>query len=130
MAEASELSAGMYILYRDEPLKVVRKEIVTFGTHCHSKLKIMTQGLQGKGEKVLTMAHTDKVEILDITRKGGTVLAKVGNKVQIMDSHSYETVDADADPNILAELNEGDEVTFVSYSGKTIILEKRAKKTE
>jgi len=40
------------------------------------------------------------------------VIAK-GDKMQIMDSRTYETLDATAEPELLSELNEGDEVIFV-----------------
>lgn len=125
MAEATELNPGMYFLHNNDPVKVVKREIVTYGTHCHSKLKFYVQGLYTKGEKIVTLAHTDKVEILDITRKSGTVLSKQQSNLQVMDSHSFETFDAETDLALLNDLKEGDEITFVSFNGKTLILEKR-----
>jgi translation elongation factor P/translation initiation factor 5A len=41
-----------------------------------------------------------------------------------MDSQSFETMDAQADPEVLAEINEGDVVIFVDYQGIVKVLEK------
>jgi hypothetical protein len=41
-----------------------------------------------------------------------------------MDSLSFETKDATADPEVLADINEGDIVIFVDYEGIVKVLEK------
>ena len=125
MPTASELKRGSYFIYNGEPVCVVRKEIVVYGTHSHSKLKFYIQGLNKKGERSINLHHTDKVEILDITRKTGQVISKTNDKVQIMDNVSYETIDANAPEELLNELNEGDQVTFVDLNGNIQIIEKR-----
>lgn len=125
MAEAKDLKPGNYIKLNNEILKVTRKEVVAYGTHCHSKTKLYVQGLYSKGEKSFNLNHHDKVETIDIMRKEGQVIAKLPGKVQVMDAVSYETVDAEADNQLLEELNEGDSVTFVNVEGKPRIIEKR-----
>ncbi len=125
MTQAKELKPGNYIKLNNEILRVTRKEVVAYGTHSHSKTKLFVQGLFSKGEKSINLNHHDVVETVDIIRKEGQVIAKLPDKVQIMDSVSYETVDADADPELIKELNEGDTVTFVNFEGKAKIIEKR-----
>ncbi len=65
------------------------------------------------------------IEELDIIRKSAQVISKLPDKVQIMDMHSYQTIDADVDEELLNELNEGDEVTFIEVEGNARVLEKR-----
>jgi len=125
MSSASELKKGSYFIYNDKPVRVNRKEIVVYGTHSHSKLKLFIQGLTEKGEKSINMHHTDKVEIIDIIRKVGQVISKTNDKVQIMDNVSYETLDADAPEELHNELNECDLVTFVDFKGNIQVIEKR-----
>ena len=125
MTEAKELKSGQYIRYNNEVLKVVRKEVVAFGTHSHSKTKLFLQGLFSKGEKSVNLNHHDVVELADVIRKQGQVISKVNDKVQVMDNVSYETVDADAEEGLLGELNEGDSVTFIDFEGNAKVLEKR-----
>ena len=125
MPTATELERGSYFIYNNEPVRVLRKEVVAFGTHSHSKLKIFFQGLKEKGERNANFQHTDKVEILEIIRKLGQVISKSNGKVQVMDTVSYETFDANADSDLLEELNEGDNVTFIELKGSTQVIEKR-----
>jgi len=125
MATAKELERGSYFLYNNEILKVIRKELVAYGTHSHSKLRIYAQSLSAKGEKAITMMHHDKVEILEIIKKEAQVISKLQDKLQIMDAQSYETSDAYAEPELLGQLKEGDFVTFINLNGQNKIIEKR-----
>ena len=125
MANASELTKGSYFLVSNEPVVVTRKEVVAYGTHSHSKLKIFYKPMEGGGEKSITIGHADKVELLSIIRKTGQVIAKLPDKIQIMDSKSYETFDAIAEPELFSNISENDEVIFVDFNGVVRVLEKR-----
>ena len=125
MPTAAELERGSYFMQNGEPVRVLRKEVIVVGTHSHSKLKFFIQGLNDKGERTATFHHTDKIEIIDIIRKLGQVIAKTNDKVQIMDMVTYETIDAYPSSELFSELREGDQVTFVELKGNAQILEKR-----
>jgi len=125
MAIASDLEKGNYFIYNGEPVRVVRKEVVSVGTHSHTKLKFYVQGLREKGERNVILQHSDRVDKIDIMRKQGQIIAKAGNKVQLMDSTSYETLDSNLTPELANEINEGDYVTFVELNGAVEILDKR-----
>ncbi len=125
MSIASELEKGNYFVYNGEPVRVVRKEVVSVGTHSHTKLKFYVQSLREKGEKTVIFQHSDKVEKIEITRKQGQIISKANNKVQLMDSTSYETLDSTIPKELIDEINEGDYVTFIELNGKVEILEKR-----
>lgn len=125
MAIASDLDKGNYFIYNGEPVRVVRKEVVSVGTHSHTKLKFYVQGLREKGERTVILQHSDRVDKMDIMRKQGQIISKSNSKVQIMDSISYETLDSNVPPELAEELNEGDYVTFVDLNGKVEILDKR-----
>ena len=125
MPTAQELERGNYFIYNGEPVRVLRKEVVVYGTHSHSKLKFYIQGLNEKSERSVNFHHTDKVEIVDVTRKLGQVIAKTNSKIQLMDMVSYETLDANASVELLNELSEGNQVTFVDINGNIQIIEKR-----
>ena len=115
MATAKDLENGSYFLHNREIMKVIRKELVAYGTHSHTKLKIFAQPLLSRGEKAITMMHHDKVEILDIMKKEAQVISKLQGKLQIMDIQSYETFDAHAEPALVEQINEGDIVTFINF---------------
>ena len=125
MPTASELEKGNYFIYNGEPVRVLRKEVVSVGTHSHTKLKFYVQGLREKGERTVVFQHSDKVEKIDITRKQGQIISKANDKVQLMDAVSYETLDAKVPVELVNDLNEGDNVTFVELNGSIEILDKR-----
>ena len=125
MAIATELQRGSYFIYNGEPARVLRKEVVVYGTHSHSKLKIFFQVLNEKVERNANFHHTDKVEIIGIVRKLGQVISKSAGKAQVMDMVSFETFDSTASPEIFEELKEGDNVTFIELNGMVQIIEKR-----
>ena len=125
MAIASDLDKGNYFIYNGEPVRVVRKEVVSVGTHSHTKLKFYIQGLREKGERTAILQHSDRVDKIDIIRKQGQVISKAGNKVQIMDSITYETLDSTLPPELANDVNEGDYVTFIELNGAVEILDKR-----
>ena len=130
MATASELSKGSCFRYKGDMLRVLRKELVAYGTHSHTKIKLFVQPVFGGGEKSLNLMHHDKVDLLDITKKSAQVIAKLPNKLQIMDKQSYETFDANANQELLNEVNEGDEVIFVDFEGDAKVIEKSYKQSQ
>ena len=129
MASASELKKGSYFIHNNEPVRVNRKEVVVYGTHSHSKLKLFIQGLTDKSEKELNIHHHEKIETVDIIRKIGQVISKTNDNVQIMDNVSYETLDGKAPEELHNELSEGDLVTFVDFKGNVQVIEKRERQS-
>jgi len=125
MPTASELERGSYFIYNNEPVRVLRKEVIVVGTHSHSKLKFYIQGLREKGERTVIYQHSDRVDKIEIMRKNGQVISKTGNKVQLMDNVSYETLDSNLPAELISDINIGDTVTFVEVNGRVEILDKR-----
>lgn len=125
MVEAKELTNGSWFIHEKEPWQVKRVEVVVYGTHSHSKTKLYAKNLYGGGEKVLVFGHHDPVETVGIVRKSASVIAKLKDKIQIMDSQSYETFDAETQKELFEQLNEGDNVTFVEFNGRISVLDKR-----
>ncbi|MBI3034452.1 hypothetical protein HYY72_04800 [Candidatus Woesearchaeota archaeon] len=119
MVEAKDVRVGEWVLFNREPYKVKRRETVTAGTHMHSKIKFIMAGLFSPGEKSAVYSHHDRLELAELEFKSGQVISLVGNKCQIMDSRSYEIVDAEISPE--SEIREGMNVLFVYYNGKNII---------
>ncbi len=120
MPEAKDVRIGEYIIFNREPYKLKRKEIVTAGTHMHSKLKFIMQGLFSTGEKTSVFGHHDKVDLAELEMKSGQVISVVGSKCQIMDSRSYEVVDVEVNPDV--PVQEGSNVIFVLYNGRNILM--------
>ena len=125
MIDIKSLKKGNYILHRDEPAVVKEVGIVVTGTHSHTKCKLTVQGLFSNFTETIVKSFHEHVDDLDVTRKKAQVISKTAKSVQIMDPVSYETLDAEADEAVFAELHEGDEVTYIHFNNRTKILEKR-----
>ncbi|MCP3682316.1 MAG: hypothetical protein GY861_06460 [bacterium] len=125
MKPVKEVKKGEYIVHRNEPCKIMKKENVTFSSHSHTKLKIDLEGLFSNFKETVTLLPHESVEDVEIIRKKGQVVARLADKVQVMDLVSYETMDGDVDRDLLEQLNEGDEVTFVGFNEQVKVLEKR-----
>ncbi|MFH1181564.1 MAG: hypothetical protein V1702_01265 [Candidatus Woesearchaeota archaeon] len=123
MIGVKELDKGKCIINRGEPAKVLKRENVTAGTHMHTKVKLTVQGLFSGRTEVLTLTSHEMMEDVEIINKRGQVLSK--NPLQIMDLVTYETFDIDALPELKGELNEGDNVAFIEFQGKKVVMEKR-----
>lgn len=125
MANASDLERGRFFLHRGELLQVLRKGVINVGTHSHTKLNLTVCDLNGKKERDLILAHNDKVDLADITKKKGNVIAKSDTSMQIMDSVSYETLDATCEPEIASDIEIGDEIVFIEYQGVKVLGKKK-----
>lgn len=128
MIGVKELKKGSYILYKSEPFKVLSIQNVTYSTHTHTKIKLELEGLFSNTKEVLTLMPHAVVEDIEIKKKRGQLIAKLGDKAQVMDLVSYETFDADIEKEMLEQLNEGEEITFVEFNGKCFVIGKRQKK--
>jgi translation elongation factor P/translation initiation factor 5A len=126
MAMASELERGTCFMHNNHAVRVARKEVVNCGTHSHTKLKLFVVPAFGSGgAKTITLAHNDKVDVVEINKKKGHLISISGNAGQVMDSSTYETFDAEvADEELKGELQANDLVMYVEYQGRFIITEK------
>jgi translation elongation factor P/translation initiation factor 5A len=122
---ASDLERGKFFEYKGEALQVLRRGLVACGTHSHTKLVFTVCDINGKKEREITMAHNDKVDMIDINKRKASVISKTDSSVQVMDASTYETLDGLCDPDILATLEEGDEVTYIEYKGIRVLGKKK-----
>jgi len=121
MVTAKETTIGSWIIYQGQPHQIKRKENVAYGTHSHSKTKLFLQALSGGGTKDAVFSHHEKMEDVDIVRKTGQIIAKLADKVQLMDPVTYETFDAGISKELFEEVKEGDYVVFVDFNGLRVL---------
>ncbi len=119
MAVAKDVEIGAWIMFNREPYKVKRKDVITAGTHSHSKLKFTLQGLFAPGEKQNVYAHNDSVELAELEMKSGQIISVTGDKCQIMDSRTYEIDDVYIPQG--TEVKEGGIAQYVSFRGKCTV---------
>ncbi|ODS37629.1 hypothetical protein BEH94_10415 [Candidatus Altiarchaeales archaeon WOR_SM1_SCG] len=125
MIEIKKLSRGSYIAHKGEPYRIKKIGLVVVGTHSHTKTKVEMAGLFSGKKESLTMSSHERVEDIEIIKRHGQLIAKTGNEVQVMSMDNYEMLDADITPELLNEVNEGDDVTYVEFGGRARVIEKR-----
>ena len=113
------------MLHKDEPVVIKEIGLVVYGTHSHAKMKVTVGGVFSNLNETFTLPLHHKVDDIEIKKKAAQFLSKGDSSVQVMDTVSYETFDAEAGQDVLESLSEGDMVTFVEYGGKARVLEKR-----
>jgi translation initiation factor 5A len=123
--EISKLGKGRCIILAEKPYRIRDIRNVVISKHSHTRTKVVLEDVF-TGEKIeKTLPPHENVREIDIPRKRGQLIAKLGDTVHIMDLVSFQTFDAMINQELLNELTEGDEVTFVDYNGVVRVLEKR-----
>ena len=125
MANAADLERGKFFVHKGELLQVTKKGVINVGTHSHTKLCLTACDVNGKREREVILAHNDKVDMVDVMKKKANVISISGGKVQIMDSQSYETLDAECEPEVLETLKVEDEIIFIEYNGVKVLGKKK-----
>ena len=125
MIEIKKLSRGSYIAHKGEPYRIKKIGLVVVGTHSHTKTKVEMTGLFSGKKETLTMSSHERVEDIEIIKNHGQLIAKRDNEVQVMSMDNYEMIDADVQPGLIDEINEGDDVTYVEFEGRARVIEKR-----
>jgi translation initiation factor 5A len=120
LVSADDLKKGMFILQNKEIYNILRKEVVVCGTHSHSKTKIFARPLLGGGERNFLFAHKDKVEVPDVENRIGQVIAIGDGALTVMDTRSYDTLDIEANADLISNAIEGEKVFFFTYQGKSV----------
>ena len=124
--EISKLGKGRCIILNEKPYRIRDIRNVVVSKHSHTRTKVELEDVFS-GEKISkNMSPHEQVREVDIPRKRGQFIARLGEDViQVMDMLSFETFDAIIKEELLKELEEGDEVTFVEFGGVVKVLEKR-----
>uniref|UniRef100_A0A7C4FGL4 Translation initiation factor 5A n=1 Tax=Ignisphaera aggregans TaxID=334771 RepID=A0A7C4FGL4_9CREN len=122
-AELGDLREGGYVVIDGEPCRVVEVSRAKTGKHGSAKVHIVAISLFTGSRKTLVGPADQRVEIPIIDKRIGQVIAVLGDKVQVMDSESYETfeVDMPADESVKSKIAPGVEVEYWSALGRRFI---------
>lgn len=123
IAELGDLKEGSLVIIDSEPCRVVSVEKSKPGKHGAAKARIVAIGIFDNVKRSLVGPVDTKVEVPIVDKRTGTVIALTPEYVQIMDSETYEVVDAPypTDEKLRSKLAEGVEVEFWKVSGRVLI---------
>lgn len=118
------MKKGEFVVQDKEPYFVEKAKSVVVGSHSHTKMKIDVVNMFTGEKRALSVPTHEDFEKVEVIRKHGQFISKTGkDKGQVMDMKEYGVLDAEIKEGLT--LNEGDEVTFIDFKGRAMILEKR-----
>ena len=120
---ATELRSGTNILIEGEPYTVKKVDVSKTGKHGASKCRVESTGIINKQKKIIAVPGHEKFEVPMVDKRKGQVLSS-GDKVNIMDLESFETLDVPCDEEIKSELSPNDNVEYWDIEGRKIIKRK------
>ncbi len=124
MVEASSLKKGDFVVQGGEPFMVEKAQAVVISKHSHTKMKIDLVNLFSDDKRTLSVPNHEDMEKVDVIRKHGQFISKTGEgRGQVMDMVDYGTFDCETKEGI--DIKEGDEVTYIEFKGRAMIIQKR-----
>lgn len=125
--QAGSLKPGHLVLIDEEVCQVKSVEKSKPGKHGAAKARITAFNIFTGQKRGLLKGTDNEVEVPIVPKSTGQVVALMGDVIQIMDTTSYETLDApkpDAESEIV-DLKSGDVVEYQRYGTAVKIVRKR-----
>jgi len=125
--QAGTLKPGHLVLIDGEVCQVKSTEKSKPGKHGAAKVRITAFNIFTGQKRGLLKGTDNEVEVPIVPKADATVVAIIGELVQIMDKVTYETFDApkpDAESEIKS-LKSGDEIEYQKYGTSVKIVRKR-----
>jgi len=123
LISVSSLKKGSYIIYDGIACRVTSISISRPGKHGHAKSRIDAVGIIGGQKKIFVSPSHDKIDVPMILKKPAQVLSVSGDKVNVMDTETYETFDLDLPKDLKDVIKEGVTVIYWQILGDKIIKE-------
>ncbi len=121
LVSVGSLKKGDTIIIDGVACKITDTSTSRPGKHGHAKVNMMAVGLLDGKKRNLVMPGHDKVETPIIEKKTAQVLSVAGDKVNVMDTASYETFDLDVPEEFKDQIKEGSEVLYWVIMGSKVI---------
>ena len=119
MVTIRELEKGNYIVHESELCQVKNISME------EGNAIVELNGVFSGNGFSLNVEHDALLEEVNIIRKCGHVISKKEKTIEIMDSISFKTFDAEIDSSLFNEVNSENKVTYIQFNDKTKILEVR-----
>src|SRR3989344_7012462 len=120
---ATEAKPGTNIIIDGDSYSVKKNDISKTGKHGSSKCRIEAAGIISGQKKIIAVPWHERFEVPMIDKRKGQVLS-LGDRVNIMDLESFETMEIDCDEEIRNELQENSNVEYWDVEGRKIVKRK------
>lgn len=112
-----DLKPGSFVIIDDTPCRVEKIQVSTSGKHGAAKVRIEAMGLLDNRRRSMIAPSHEEVSVPIILKKQAQVLAIVGNKAQLMDLTTYETIELDIPDEVKDKVQPGGEIAYFEVMG-------------
>lgn len=124
LIDAIEAKPGIVILVDGNACAVKSQDISKTGKHGASKVRMEAVGIVDGKKRVLAIPGHERFEVPLIKKLKGQILSINGNKANIMDLESFETLDIMIDSE-LTDLKENDNIEYWDIEGSIKIIKRK-----
>ena len=122
-ADLGSVKEGSYVIIDDEACKVVQSDKSKPGKHGSAKIRLAAMGIFTGSKKSYVGPSSSKVDIPNIDKRSGQVIAVTPTSTQIMDLENYSNFETSSiEEEIKAKLQPGVEVEYWVVMGKTKVV--------
>lgn len=122
LINATAAKPGTTILWENAPCVVRSNDISKTGKHGASKCRMEAVGIFDGKKRIVTVPGDDKLEVPLIEKKRGQVLSVSGDKANIMDLESFETLDVPILEEIKTDVAIEKQVEYWDVEGQKVIM--------
>jgi len=120
---ATEIKTGTNIIVDGVSCTVRNIDISKTGKHGHAKCRIEAVGIIAGQKKVFVVPGHDRLEVPNVDKRKAQVLS-IGEKVSVMDSESFETLEVPCSEEIKSQLEENSNIEYWDIEGEKIVKRK------
>ncbi|MEM1927222.1 MAG: translation initiation factor IF-5A [Acidilobaceae archaeon] len=127
-ATLGDLKKGSFIVIDGEPCKIVEMSTAKTGKHGSAKAHVVAVGVFSGQKKTLIAPVDTRVQVPVIEKRVGQVLADMGDRVQVMDMETYDTLEIEKpadDPELASRITSGVSVEYWLIMGRPKIVRVR-----
>jgi translation initiation factor 5A len=121
---ATEARVGTNIILDGASYTVKKIDVSKTGKHGHAKCRIEAANMFTGNKKIFVIPGHDKLEIPMVTKNKAQILSIAGDKLNVMDVESFETIEIDIPEELKGQFAENDNVEYWDIEGKLILKRK------
>jgi len=121
IVDATALRVGGFVTIEGDCYVIKSMDVSKTGKHGHAKCRFEAVSLTGLKKKVLVVPGHERFEVPLIDKRKAQVLSVMGEKVSLMDSDNFETLELDVPADLASEIKEGIIVEYWDIEGVKIV---------
>ena len=122
LIDAAEARSGAIISVDGVACTVKSNDISKTGKHGHAKCRIEAISVIDGKKKVFVAGGHERLEVPMITKHRAQVLSSLGERANVMDLESFETIDLQFSENLREEIKEEKQVEYWDVEGQKALM--------